>query len=170
MEQPTKRSGSGFFNGLFQKQTWQGLELEGHLVHPTRSFEQSLRNSHTVLKSLGTTFLSHACTPCNYAQLFVIISLMKSQGSVYRSMSDLFSLLDQSKVKEVKGAGPCASPTRLVTSIVPVYCINISETVTAIAVWPKSLVVYSTKIHMCKFWWKIPNNRWVKRTWNKHDL
>ena len=38
---------------------------QGTLCTPTRSFEQSLQNSHAALKSLGTTFLSHACTPWN---------------------------------------------------------------------------------------------------------
>ena len=29
--------------------------------------------------------------------------------------------------------------------------------------------VYATKIHMCKFWREKTNDRWVKRTWSKHD-
>ena len=45
-----------------------------------------------------------------------------------------------------------------------VYGFNISETVAFTTVWPKSLIAYSTKKHMCKYWWEIPNDRWVKRT------
>ena len=40
------------------------------LYTPTRSFEQSLHNSHAGLKSLRTTLLSHASTPWNYLSTF----------------------------------------------------------------------------------------------------
>ena len=55
---------------------------------------------------------------------------------------------------------PRTSPIRPAACIVPVYSINISETVTA--VWSKSLIVCATKIHMCKFLWEILNDHWVK--------
>ena len=61
----------------------------------------------------------------------------------------------------MQAAGPGASPIRPATCIVPVYCINISDIVTFTAIWSKSLIVYATKIHMCKFWPEIQNYRWV---------
>ena len=64
----------------------------------------------------------------------------------------------------MQAAGPHTSSIRTVACIVPVYCVNISETVTFTATWSKSLIVYATKIHMCYFWWEIPNDRWVRRT------
>ena len=70
----------------------------------------------------------------------------------------------------MQAAEPCASPIRPAACIVPVYCINMSETVTFTAVWSKSLIVYATKIHMCIFLWEIPNDHWVKRTRSKHDF
>ena len=57
----------------------------------------------------------------------------------------------------MQAAGPCASSIRPAAGIVPVYCINIYETATFTAVLSKLLIVYATKIHMCKFWGEIRN-------------
>ena len=57
---------------------------------------------------------------------------------------------------------PHASPTRPATGIVTVYFLNISINVIFTAVWSKSpLIVYTTKMHMCKIWWEILCGHWV---------
>ena len=69
----------------------------------------------------------------------------------------------------MQAAGPSASSIRPTACVFPFYC-NISKTVTFTAIWSKSLIVYATKIHVCKLLWEILRNCWVKRTWSKHDF
>ena len=62
----------------------------------------------------------------------------------------------------MQAAGPRASPI-IPAAYVPVYCAIISETATFKAVWSKILIVNATKIHMCRFWQEIPNDRCLQR-------